>query len=438
MTSLQQELRNKLIVMLIVVGSMTLLFARILIDQNLKKQTEQDLITSSQFILGAINRDASGHISLDQNRLPQRYQIPYSGYYFVIKVGEETFRSRSLWDLSLAQLEQPELPKGLIAAAEQQELLVTRQTFRRFSQPISITLAENYAPTHALLNRLSLFALGLGVLAIIVILLLQQVIIKRALQPLDQLKQQLLDLESGKYQRLDQSYPQELAPLVNQLNQLILHTEYHLAKSRTAIADLSHALKTPLAVLYTLIHSPDNERDKKIQQQLDSIKSRLERNLHRAQLNKNVLPSGHFIIERDLTDLLLAFKQLYGNNLKISLNSSLQGSLPLDREDMLELFGNLIDNACKHAKHQVSISLSKKAEELIFSVEDDGRGLSAKEQQHALARGVRLDQHTEGHGLGLAIVSDTVHYYSGQIITRTSELGGFYIEIRLPLNSSNK
>jgi len=260
--------------------------------------------------------------------------------------------------------------------------------------------------------------------------------VRRALRPLDTAREQLFQLQQGQRSQLDETVPLELAPLVAQINHLLAHTEDSLKRSRNALGNLGHALKTPLAVLMSLASSERlndlPEVRAQLQAQLEQIQQRLSRELNRARLAGDALPGAHFDCATELPGLLSTLGMIHGDHLLIRHQVPDGLSLPWDREDLLELLGNLLDNACKWADSEVCLSIEQEGGVYRLWVDDDGPGIPENARAGVLERGARLDEQVDGHGLGLGIVRDIAEAWGGQMRLLESPLGGLRVSIELP------
>ncbi len=203
-------------------------------------------------------------------------------------------------------------------------------------------------------------------MALILVLVLQRITVTRSLRPLERARQQIAQLQQGQRSQLDEEVPSELAPLVGQVNHLLSHTEDSLRRSRNALGNLGHALKTPLAVLLSLASS---ERLKdlpevraQMREQLEQIQQRLARELNRARLAGDALPGAQFDCDAELPGLLGTLGMIHGEGLLLASDVPPGLLLPWDREDFLELLGNLLDNACKWADSEVRLGIAPSAE----------------------------------------------------------------------------
>jgi len=261
---------------------------------------------------------------------------------------------------------------------------------------------------------------GLAILMVI-ILLLQLVWLMWTLKPLSTLAHEIKAVEQGRAEKLTSLYPVELAKLTTQLNQLLTTEQKQRQRYRNALSDLAHSLKTPLAVLQA-------QRDISAvnQEQINRINSTIEHQLKRAQ------SAGHsswllgIDIKPVVDKLLNTLTKIYqGDHKELTLNFTGNITFKGDEADLLELLGNLLDNAYKAAKNTIILTICQQDDGLIMCIEDDGVGIKEQQITKILERGVRADTYEAGHGVGLAIVRDLVASYQGEMHIGTSAvLGG--------------
>lgn len=434
MKSIQARLSVGLISVLVVVGLVLAQLSLWLFEMGLQRYLEAGLRNESENILVALERGTQG-LQLDDHRISPAYERPFSGHYFRIDFTDGHWRSRSLWDRELPKPENAGLFSGLKLGPEGQLLLVLRADYRRLGQPLSITVAQDYTPVRTSFQRVRQIGLGLGLAALIIVLVLQRITVKRSLKPLEKTREQVAQLQQGQRSQLDSEVPLELEPLVSQINHLLLHTEDSLKRSRNALGNLGHALKTPMAVLMSLAASErlkgQPEVSRLLHEQLEQIQQRLSRELNRARLAGDALPGVQFDCEAELSGLLATLEMIHGSHLTLTCDVQAGLRLPWDREDVLELLGNLMDNACKWADAQVRLSIVEDESGFSLWVDDDGPGIPEASRQGVLDRGSRLDEQVDGHGLGLGIVRDIVESWSGRMSLSDSQLGGLRVTVEL-------
>ncbi|MDL2186694.1 sensor histidine kinase [Pseudomonas sp. ChxA] len=433
MRSIQRRLG--LISVMVVVGVVLAQTSLWLFEAGLQRYLEAGLRNDSENLLVALVRGPEG-VQLDEQRLSPAYQRPFSGHYFRIDFADVHWRSRSLWDQELPRLTEPGLKGNLQLGPERQQLLVLRSDYKRFGQSISISVAQDYTPVRESFRLMRQIGLIIGLAALLLVLILQRVTVRRALRPLETARNQIAQLQQGRRSQLDTQVPLELEPLVAQINHLLAHTEDSLKRSRNALGNLGHALKTPLAVLLSAASSEalkdHPELGKLLREQLDQVQQRLNRELNRARLAGETLPGSLFDCEKELPGLLATLRMIHGEHLDLSYHVDPGLQLPWDREDLLELLGNLLDNACKWADADVRLTVSETPGSFLLAVEDDGPGIPQAQREQVLSRGARLDEQIHGHGLGLGIVRDIVEVWGGTLQLQDSELGGLKVLIELP------
>ncbi len=435
MKSIQRRLSLGLISVMVIVGLVLAQTSLWLFEMGLQRYLEAGLRNDSENLLVALVRGPQG-LQLDERRLSPAYQRPFSGHYFHIDFADSHWRSRSLWDQELPLLDHPGLHSNLQLGPEGQQLLVLRADYRRWGQSISISVAQDYTPVRESFQRMRQVGLGLGLTGLLLILVLQRVTVRRALRPLENAREQIAQLQQGRRSQLDAQVPRELEPLVAQINHLLAHTEDSLKRSRNALGNLGHALKTPLAVLLSLASSEKLDAHPELRtllrEQLEQVQQRLNRELNHARLAGDALPGAQFDCAAELPGLLATLSMIHGEHLHLSYTAPAGLLLPWDREDVLELLGNLLDNACKWADAEVRLSVVETPEGFVLAVEDDGPGIPEAQRDQVFSRGARLDEQTDGHGLGLGIVRDIVEAWGGELVLQESEWGGLKVVVELP------
>ena len=246
---------------------------------------------------------------------------------------------------------------------------------------------------------------------------------------------QIEQLQQGQRSLLEQDTPLELQPLVRQVNRLLVHTEETLQRSRKGLGNLGHALKTPLAVLMSLLQREELQRQPELsailQEQLEFIEQRITRELTRARLSGEALPGAFFDCAEELPSLFQLINRVHGEVLTLDWHAAAGLRLPWERDDMLEMLGNLLDNACKWADSRGDLSIEQRGAAYCVCIDDDGPGIAESQREQVQRRGSRLDEQSVGHGLGLGIVRDIVETLQGTLQLLDSPLGGLRVEICL-------
>jgi signal transduction histidine kinase len=262
---------------------------------------------------------------------------------------------------------------------------------------------------------------------------------RSGVSPLQHLRRKLTDVREGRARHIDGRYPAEVQPLVDDLNALLDHRERAMTRAIARAGDLAHGLKTPLAVLaQEADHAQAADRPEialAIRQQVERMRRQMDYHLAQARAAASGATAGASCAVTESADgLVRTLQQLYSDRgLTIQSRVPPEHAVRCQREDLDEMLGNLLDNACKWAKSRVSIETVSLDGHLRISVEDDGPGIPASMRQAVLQRGVRADEALPGSGLGLAIVRDLADLYGGTIALDTSPLGGLLARLDLPL-----
>ncbi|UZZ08622.1 ATP-binding protein [Ectopseudomonas mendocina] len=435
MRSIQRRLSLGLAGALLLVGLILAQASLWVFDRGLRAYLEEDLRDEAQGLLAALVRGPAG-LQLDERRLDPSFQRQFSGHYFRIDFSDRSWRSRSLWDRELLKPDTPGMQVELGDGPQGQRLLIYRADYRRYGENLSISVAQDYQPILQSFRRMQWLGLGMGGAALLLILVAQRYTVRRALRPLEQVRRQIAQLQQGRRSDLDAEVPEELEPLVAQINHLLAHTEDTLKRSRNALGNLGHALKTPLAVLISLAGREELRAHPQLRaslrEQLEQIEQRLSRELGRARLAGEVLPGARFDCAQELPGLFATLAMIHDRGLHLEWQAPEGLIVPRDREDLLELLGNLLDNACKWAEQQVLLSVEEVADGYRLLVDDDGPGIDAERREAVLGRGTRLDEQVAGHGLGLGIVRDIIEAWNGRIELLDSPLGGLRVAVSLP------
>ena len=409
---------------------------RFLAEESVAEHLEHDALS----ILAAVSIDKDNKITLDVNRIEPIYLEPFSGDYYKIVSDGQVIRSQSLLnqDFEIRVLSPGEKHKLYITGPKLQPLVIMVYGYDKFGRNITIAVAEDRSST---LSRIASFQYGYTIIALFLLLLLivvQVFILRSGFQRLARISQQIRALEHGKIKQLDTDVPQEVAALVHEVNWLLKVLDQRSQRSRNALGDLAHALKTPLTILQQLPFESTLKSQPEIchilNTQTTNMQNMMERVLKRARMAGSGPTFIIFDIKQEIPSLINVLQSMYRDkNLTIGFVAPETTTLLIDREDMLELAGNLLDNACKWAKSRVSLNFDvNRVIRLI--VEDDGPGVSDADFTTLTQRGSRLDEAVSGHGLGLSIAKSIAEQYGGQLVLgRSKQLGGFYVEATLTI-----
>ncbi|MDT8376099.1 MAG: ATP-binding protein [Mariprofundaceae bacterium] len=402
---------------------------------EMRKLTEDGVVSRLQDdmegILAALSVQPDKEITMKWEYIPAIFMRPFSGHYFQIRQRGHSIRSRSLWDSELP-VQGPGVSRTVQGPVDQQLLILSR-SYVVHGETILLSVAEDTSELGAisLYFQKRLLALSLG--ALLLLLVIQILVIRRGLQPLTGVRRELQQLERGETDKLQQPVPAEISPLVEEVNRLLTVLQQRLLRSRNAMGNLSHALKTPLTLMFQILERRQDDRDcAQLLEQARRIEGHINRELSRAR-TAGKSPGGIWLEpEQDLRDLISTLQAVHRKQISVELQMADIVTVSADREDMMEIIGNLIDNACKWAQGRVLLSICQQPG-LCIVIEDDGPGMTPEEQLPALGRGVRMDEAKQGHGLGLAIVREIVDTYGGRFELGQSEaLGGLKASVSLP------
>jgi signal transduction histidine kinase len=394
---------------------------------------DANLDALQQALVASLHVDASGRLAFESALGDPRFEQVFSGWYWQIasERGEVLAASRSLWDQSLhapgagragTALELPG-PRG-----QQLRALADEVTLPRGTAPYQVILAGDAADLRREIDRFDtlliagLVALGAGILA------LAALQARVALRPLHELEHEISAVREGLLREVGPDAPRELAPLVDSLNALLAHDTELVKDARAHAADLAHALKTPLSLVLAEAEELGDQRGRRIARHADTMRRHIEHRLTTAAPRPAVASERTPVapVVEGIADTLMRLHPHVAIERDVAAGARFAGA----REDLEEIVGNLLENACKWARRCVRVSASAaEPSRLRLVFDDDGPGLGLAEQRAVLERGVRLDEKAPGSGLGLAIVADLVTLYGGELSFDRSALGGLRVAV---------
>ncbi|MGH7009804.1 MAG: ATP-binding protein, partial [Caulobacteraceae bacterium] len=303
------------------------------------------------------------------------------------------------------------------------------------AQPIVFMAAEDRGPidrdirTFATTIAVALVLLGAGLIAAI---FLQ---VRFGLRPLFALREEVSGLRTGARERIEGRYPAELEPLAGELNALMSHNREVVERQRTHVGNLAHALKTPLSVILAEADQNPGPLAAVVKPQAELMRRQVDHHLRRARAAARARGSGERTsVGPVLDELGRTLERIHLDKaMRIEVFAAADLCFLGERQDLLEIVGNVMENACQWcSKHVRATARADSARRLAVIIEDDGPGLRPEERAGVLERGARLDESAPGSGLGLAIVAELVRAYRGSLILGASPLSGLQVEIRLP------
>jgi signal transduction histidine kinase len=380
-----------------------------------------------------------------------RFELVFSGWYWQVRRAEDgpiLLASRSLVSDSLDIAAAAErstadgVTTGSLVGPNDQSLRVISRTIildpeNRFDVLVAGDAGQMRDQITAfrtsVILTLSVFGIGLVIATMIQI--------RWGLRPLDRVRRGLAQLRSGKETRFEGEFPREIEPLAKELNALLDSNQQIIERARTQVGNLAHALKTPLSVITNEARASPGPFAEKVTEQAALMRQQVNHYLDRARIaaRSNVI-GAVAEVEPVIARLVRAMTRIHEDR-GLDLSADVPDGLRFkgEQQDLEEIVGNLLDNACKWAKSRVTVSATierppsdEEDGRFVIRIDDDGPGLSAEQRSEATRRGQRLDESKPGSGLGLSIVTDLVGLYQGDLRLDGSPAGGLRAEIELP------
>ena len=409
-------------------------------DQSLKEVADGLLAGSSV--------DDGGEVAPPQFTDPRSLRV-YSGKYW--QLAEPTgqvelrplVRSRSLWDGDLAGPKDPgRLAMGSTVfydstgpAKEHLRVVAMTRILPGRKAPVVFMAAEDRSQVDRdvrgffLRTAILLVLLGAGLVAAVIIQ------VRVGLKPLFDLQREVTDVRKGRTERVDGRYPAELEPLAQELNALVAHNQDVVERQRTHVGNLAHALKTPLSVVLTEARLNDSPLAEVVRRQAEAMRLQVDHHLRRARTAARAQGSrDRTPVGPALEELARTLERIFERRAVVIHWTAPDGlAFQGERQDLLEIAGNVLENASKWCERSVWVAAEAVSESrLKLTVEDDGPGLPAERRAEVLKRGARLDESAPGSGLGLNIVDELVRAYGGVMTLGQSPRGGLLVDIELP------
>jgi signal transduction histidine kinase len=436
------------IILLLGVGGFAL--DRVLINAITRNFDAQlDYVLTALIASAEIGPDGEAYL----NRPPadQRFLEPYSGVYFQISAvrsggqaagtADTDFPSRSLWDRRLRvrsghndfkvhMYDTTEFEGETLRVVERDARIPGSPLRWRFQ--VAQTRAELDEQIKVLRKTMitSFGVLGLGLIMLAALQALY------GLWPLRRVRQAIAQIRSGQKSRIEERFPIEIEPLTEELNALLVHNEVQAEEARRHAGNLAHALKTPLTVITNAATANSPDLADTVCREATTMRRQVDHHLARARaIGRRSSAQARADVWPSLQAVERAVDRLY-ENVTIDLAGDKQAGVRVERQDLDEMLGNLIENAAKYGGGRVFVTVATTAECVEIEIEDDGKGIPEAERASIFDRGARLDTGKPGTGLGLAIVRDVAQIYGGSVQLEESEdLGGLLVRLKLPLCS---
>lgn len=463
-----RSLRWRLLGLTLVAVALALLGAGLLISSlfrtHVTAQFDTQLLRQLDQLTAALEPDAQQRPQLKTPLSDPRWHTPYSGLYWQIEAlapagatpspARPQLRSRSLWDSELVlppddlgrgELHHHQIPgpdgQGLLALERRVQFVSADQGPAQAAPGWRLTVAADMAELESAVASFSRqLALSLSVLGL-ALLLAAWAQVSLGLLPLRKLQAAVLSIRQGREQRLRGAFPAEVDPLVQDFNHVLDQNEQVVKRARQMAGNLAHAIKTPLAVLSHLAEDPSADRRAwagQLQEQVASIRHQVDWHLGRARAAGAGIAGVRTEVAPVVDGLVRVMHKVHaqreGRPELVITVAPLPENLQFagESQDLQEMVGNLLDNACKWAHSRVWLTASHADGQLRIRIEDDGPGLSEAQRSRVFERGVRADERTPGTGLGLDIARELAGLYQGEVRLGVSALGGLQAELTLP------
>jgi two-component system sensor histidine kinase PhoQ len=400
-------------------------------------------------LLAAAEADASGTITMPETLPEPRFSTPGSGLYgeIVTPEGERIWRSPSLVGRALRETIPDQPGRSTFARTETADgetvfatsILVEFDVAGASARPLVFTVAESFAPFRADVARFRSQLLGWFGLLTVVLLGAQALLMRVLLRPLRRVEREIGEIESGRRTELGGGYPTELKGVTENLNALLAGERARLERYRRTLGNLAHSLKTPLAVMRTALEG--RPRDDTLVTQVERMNDIVGYQLQRAAAwgGGTTLGRAPIAVGDVVAQLGDALRKVYADkSVQLATDVAPDARFYGEHGDLLELVGNLLDNAFKWCRGRVALTVRPLAQGdarrpgIVVIVEDDGPGIPEADRARVLGHGVRADESTPGHGIGLAVVDDIARLHGGSVAIDRSALGGARVEVRLP------
>lgn len=413
------------------------------LDRVLSTAVTRNFDDQLEYVLTALIVSAEigpeGEVLFNREPADQRFLEPYSGLYWQVSAqGREAFPSRSLWDRQLTRgpdhydrgvhsYDSKQFADEKLRIVERDVVLPKSKVRWRFQVAQS---REGLDAQIATLRRTVVRSFALLALGLIVLAALQTVY---GLLPLRKIRQEIARMRAGQTARVTRALPVEVAPMVEELNALIEHNERQAEEARRHAGNLAHALKTPLTVIMNAATANADDLGETVIREARTMRRQVDHHLARARaVGRRGSAHSRADVWPSLESVERAVARLY-RHVRIDVTGPKDLQVHVERQDLDEMLGNLIENAAKYGGGSVFVTVSGQAGFVEFLIEDDGMGIPEDERVRIFDRGVRLDTGKPGTGLGLAIVRDVAEIYEGTVTLEESEdLGGLLVRLRLP------
>jgi signal transduction histidine kinase len=415
----------------------------LLFEQHVERSFERELVNHLNQLTAAFELSTTGAPQVAGPLSDPRFVKPYGGLYWQIEdAAGHAIRSRSLWDFSLDLPPDPlssgALHRHFLAGPAGSQLLVIERGLRLGDRAFRLAVGIDRREIDQNVRDFGWdTTLSLALLAV-VLLGAAAAQVSVGLKPLQGLRAELAKVHGGRSRRLEASFPSEVQPLVDDLNDLLGEQMAAVERARTQAGNLAHGLKTPLTVLAAerrkLAEQGQWAAAEVLGQQIETMRRQIDYQLARARAASSSRVPGVVAPIGPVVERLIRVLRRVGPRPELELVAAVAAKHVFagEAQDLEEMVGNLLDNACKWARRRVTVSSENSGGRVAILVDDDGPGLPAERREEVFERGRRLDQSVPGSGLGLAIVRDLAEIYGGRVGLEDSPDGGLRVRLELP------
>jgi signal transduction histidine kinase len=443
--SAQGSLARRMGVIASVWIALLLLVGGLALDRSMTRLVERNFEEQLESMLTAMVASAEigpdGDVFFYRTLGDQRFLEPNSGLYWQISgKGREVFPSRSLWDRSLEVradhvdnqvhfYNSDQFPNEALRVAERSIILPGSETQWWFTVAAS---REDLDAQIAQIRSILVWSFAVLGIGLIVMAMLQ---IRYGLSPLRRVRAAIQRLRSTGANRITDPLPTEVQPLVDELNALLEHSERQAEEARRHAGNLAHALKTPLTVINNAATAEAPDLGKTVVREARVMRRHVDHHLARARaVGRRAIGRAHTPVFESAEAVRRAIERLYPEA-RFDIAGNKNAEVAIERQDLDEILGNLIENAAKYGQGTVFVTIDAEEGSALCQiwVEDDGTGIPAEMHSEIFGRGARLDTDKPGTGLGLAIVRDVVEIYGGEVeLAKSEDLGGLMVKLGLP------
>jgi signal transduction histidine kinase len=415
-----------------------------ILTKSLVDNFDEQMVFLLNSMVAASEIGPDGEVRFNRPPADQRFLEPYSGKYFQISgAGNEAFPSRSLWDRRLQVRENHGDVKPHLYDSNEFSTASNAEPLRIVERDVVLPgsevrwrfqVAQSRESLDEQISRLrstvswSFAALGFGLL---ILAALQTVY---GLWPLRRVRREVASIRSGEKTRIGQDFPSEIRPLTEEINQLLAHSEEQAEEARRHAGNLAHALKTPLTVITNAATADDPDLNDIVCREATVMRRQVDHHLARARaIGRRASAQARARVWDSLEAVQRAVERMH-EGVTIDIAGDRSAEVRVERQDLDEMLGNLIENAAKYGGGRVFVTVADAAGNIDILIEDDGPGIPQDQRGDLFTRGARLDTTGKpGTGLGLAIVRDVAQIYGGSItLEESADLGGLLARLTLP------